>query len=841
MMRQYLEIRRGLPKNTLLLFRLGDFYEMFGEDAVLGSRVLGITLTKRNDQQMAGIPYHAGETYIAKVLDAGMKVAICEQTEAAKPGKLVNRSLVRILTPGTTLEENRLNDKKNHYLLALNHTKSCWVASWLDLSTGNFQITQDEQISDLLPIIHSLDPAELLLPESLNDALNENELDESHQALSEIARAVTTTDIPDYHFDLDIASKAIKEALGILSLDGFGITEDELALGPAGALIYYATEMLCAKPNNLIALKQYQVQDSLLIDPATQRNLEIFKASDGKRAGSLMAAIDYTTTSAGGRLLEQFLAEPPLDIDEISRRQNLVEAFLLSQSLSSELTTALGKVYDIKRILGRLQNRIRNPRELGGIRNTIAVLPDIKHILAIFQQTEVVELNGRILTFDDLSALLDSALNDELPSNLQDGGVIKSGYDAELDRLRSLDNDNKTWISDLENQERERTGIKTLKVKYNGAFGYFIEVTKSNLDLVPEDYIRKQTMVNAERFYTNELKQKEREIFHAEEMSIAREELLFKELLEQIIAHSSKLMETASALAELDVVLGWATLSQEWDYCKPEVIGDSFVLEIQQGRHPVIEQALRDNPQGLAGTHSFIPNDCSLSADQEQIAIITGPNMAGKSTYIRQNAVIALMAHIGCWVPAASCRMGVVDRIFSRVGASDELARGNSTFMVEMNETANILNNATERSLIILDEIGRGTSTYDGVSIAWAVVEYLHGEKELGSRTLFATHYHELTQLESVLPRLKNLCVAVKEWNDEIIFVRQVVEGAADRSYGIQVARLAGLPKTVIKRAQTILDKLEATGEEDTGKALPKDQPKVKKPKIPQNQLNLFG
>lgn len=843
MMRQYLEIRGTLPKNTMLLFRLGDFYEMFDEDAELGSKVLGITLTKRHNQLMAGIPYHAGDTYIEKILKAGYKVAICEQTESAKPGKLVNRAIARILTPGTTLESNRLDNKSNHFLLGISFQKTSYSISWLDLSTGEFQLSVEANPEDLLPIIHSLNPKELVIPESIYDRYHQTGYEGAELALLDTVRSIPWTELPDYHFDIEVGEKAVKDALGVLTLDGYGMEEKHPGLGVAGALVYYASEMLCSPPKNLFSIREYRTQACLLIDPSTQRNLEIFKSSEGIRKGSLLEAIDATTTSAGGRMLEQFLSEPPNNIEEIERRQQLVESFFHAHTLSDDLTDGLSNIHDIKRILGRVQNRIRNPRELGGIRATLGVLPGIRETLEIFTQSQVRELAQRIELFEDLRDYLDASLSDELPGNILDGGVIRAGFDEELDRLRSLDSDNKTWISALESSERERTGIKNLKVKYNGAFGYFIEVTKANLELVPDNYVRKQTMVNAERFYTEELKRKEREILHAEEMSLAREEVLFRLLVEKISTHSVRLTRTASALAEVDVFLGWSRLSREWDYCKPQIAADCSVIEIDSGRHPVIEQALRDNPHGLAGTHSFVPNHCRLSADSEQIALITGPNMAGKSTYIRQNALIVLMGHIGCWVPASSCRLGLVDRIFSRVGASDELSRGNSTFMVEMNETANILNNATDRSLVILDEIGRGTSTYDGLSIAWAVIEHLHGEGDCGPMTLFATHYHELTQLESSQKRLKNLCVAVKEWNDEIIFVRQVIEGAADRSYGIQVARLAGLPPQVIKRAQYLLDRLEAdsVNTSEVKQEEKKKGPVVRRPKTPLNQLSLFG
>ena len=524
--------------------------------------------------------------------------------------------------------------------------------------------------------------------------------------------------------------------------------------------------------------------------------------------------MDGCVTPAGSRLLERWMCAPELDLEEIKRRQDCVGEFVSAPGLATELQGVLRGVRDIERILGRLQNRLRNPRELGGVRDTLHALPSIACTLLEFPGTPVADLASCIHNFDTLSEQLSSSLAQELPGKIDDGGSIRNGYDESLDHYRNLTSDSQKWLTNFEIAEQERTRIKNLRIRYNSAFGYFIEVTKSHISSVPDDYTRKQTMKNAERYTNDVLKDREREILHAEERAIAREIELFNELIEAILEHSEALKVTANALAQIDVLIGWGVLAREWDYCKPSV-NSSDELHIDQGRHPVVEQMLRNQRLGLAGTHAFVPNDCKLCSFSQnnavpQIALITGPNMAGKSTYIRQVALLVLMAQSGAWVPAKSCSLGLVDRIFSRVGASDELARGNSTFMVEMNETANILNNTTARSLVILDEIGRGTSTYDGLSIAWAVIEHLHPKDSAGPRTLFATHYHELTQLAKTLERLQNYSVDVKEWNDEIIFVRRVIKGAADRSYGIQVARLAGLPSTVIERAKNILERLEA-------------------------------
>ena len=840
MMQQYFEVKRGLPPGTLLLFRLGDFFEMFYEDADAGSRLLGLTLTRRQGAPMAGIPYHAVDNYVSKLLAAGRKVAICDQQEPARPGKLVRRTLIRILSPGTTLAANHLDAARNHYLCALTLDKGVLRAAWLDLSTGEFKVAADPHPENLLPVLAALDPREVLVPEgSLETWRTVPHEQTAVRALHAFCTGRACTELPGYHFDTAAGARTVMDALGVLNLEGFGLIHTHHGLGPAGALIYYVTENLCARPENLRTLQEYRSMHTLLLDPATLRNLEIFQSVRGTRDGSLLGAIGRTVTAAGARLLERWLAAPPLDLLEIRRRQTVVGELLAQPARLAELHALLRHVRDIPRILGRLQNRLRNPRELGGIKDTLAQLPAIIDCVGSFEAGPVppVELTGnpraamldlkaRLADLPALRDLLGRALADELPADLLEAGYIRGGFDAEVDRLRGLTRDSKTWLSDLERSEQERTGIKSLKVRFNSVFGYYLVVTKANLHLVPDDYIRRQTTVGGERYVTEALKQKEKEILHAEEKAVAREQELFNELVAAVIAEAPVLQRTADALAELDVLTGWADLAREWDYCRPE-LDESEALEIIEGRHPVVEQMLRSPDASPAmGGQAFVPNDAALSCAETQILVVTGPNMAGKSTYIRQVALITLLAQIGCWVPARRCRIGLVDRIFSRVGASDDLARGNSTFMVEMNETANILNNYTVRSLIILDEIGRGTSTYDGLSIAWAVVEHLHHHPERGPRTLFATHYQELTQLEKHLPRLRNCSVAVKEWNDDIVFVRRVVPGAADRSYGIQVARLAGLPLSVIDRAKLILCKLES---DDTEVELPSPEVRVKK------------
>ncbi len=818
MMKQYREARQSLEDDTLLLFRLGDFYEMFEDDAEQGAALLGITLTKRHDMPMAGIPSHAAESYLSKLLAQGKKVAICDQLEPPKPGKLVKRGITRILTPGTVLEDRQLNASHNHFLLALDLDKSGARAAWLDLSTGKFALCSQSTPADIFSVLHSLSPREVLMPESLGRKL---EMMENGKALADdIDRAlgeITRTERPDFDFDQRSGAREVMESLGVMNLEGFGISLEHPGLGPAGAVLVYAQDVLKGKPGNLSRVEEYRAGAALLLDPATQRNLEVFKTSAQTRKGSLLDCMDDTVSPAGARLVESFLASPERDLSEIQRRQACVEEFSRCPQEVEEVREVLRRGADLERILGRLRNRVVRPRELGGLRATVRGLPAIRKTLESLGSSfpAIQSLAHRIELFEELRDLLDRALEEELPAEIkldvkgEGGRVIRAEYDKDFDKLRDLAGGGKRWILELEAAERERTGISNLKVKYNGAFGYFIEVTKANLHLVPEHYVRKQTMTNAERFYTDELRTKEKEILNSEELAVAKEQELFEDVVKRALVHADGLSLVARALAEVDVFSSWGRILRDRDYCIPEFIEGSRDLVIEQGRHPVVETVLKQESLGLAGTHAFVPNDTNLSSSDEQLCLITGPNMAGKSTYIRQVALIALMAQVGSGVPAKSCQLGMVDRIFSRVGAGDELARGNSTFMVEMNETANILNHCTADSLIVLDEIGRGTSTYDGLSIAWAVVEHLHGTKNEGPKTLFATHYHELTKLEASLPRLRNYAVTVKEWNDEIIFVRQVTPGASERSFGIQVARLAGLPDGVVGRAKEILAGLE--------------------------------
>ncbi|MDR1413896.1 MAG: DNA mismatch repair protein MutS [Puniceicoccales bacterium] len=813
MIRQYAEIKKSLPKKTLLFFRLGDFYELFNEDAKIGANILGITLTRRGTMPMAGIPYHSANSYINKLLNCGYKVALCDQVGPLRPGHLVKRSLSRILTPGTVLAEQQIEAKQNKYILAISATKHMISMAWLEASTGEFQVATDRNSQKLLPIAFALNPTEILVPENSQSHWKDLATN-TQESLSDLFKNRTISELADFYFDPIHGANAAKEILKVVNFDGYGITSEYYpALGPAGALFHYVEENFRQRPQNIKSMRLYRPQESVQIDSSSIKNLEIFRSISGHRVGSLLHAIDRTTTPPGARQLEGFLMEPSLKKNEILRRQNCVRAFFDDEALKINAQSCLKNTYDLPRILTRLQNRMRNPRDLHAVKLTIDQLPSLKKVLEASKIPELIELSSKINTFDQLHRLLSAALNStNLPADLLSGGYIREGYNPQLDEYRNLSTNCKSWINNFENNEREQTKIKSLKVKYSNNFGYFIEITKSNLHLVPSYYIRRQTTVGGERYVTEELKKKETEILNSQTLSVELEEQIFNELACKALENFDGLVLASKMLMQIDVFCGWAELAREHDYCCPEIVGED-ILEITDGRHPVIEQILkRENEENFEKVSNFIPNDIALANCGPQIALITGPNMAGKSTYIRQVALITLLTHIGCWVPAKKCKISLVDKIFSRIGAGDDLSRGRSTFMIEMAETANILNNATHSSLVILDEVGRGTSTYDGLSLAWSTVEYLHRDKIRGPKTLFATHYHELTKLCQTLPRMKNFQMEIKEWNDEIIFMRKVIDGAADKSYGIHVARLAGIPEEVIARAKEVLRELEEEG-----------------------------
>lgn len=856
MMAQYRRIKGELPKDTLLLFRLGDFYEMFFEDAQSGAQLLNLSLTARNGVPMCGLPHHAANGYIARILKSGRKVAICDQTEEARPGKLVNRKVTQILSPGTHFDERMLVAERNNFLAAVYPSGKIFGLALVDLTTGDFLTTELENDSALLAELERLRPAEIIFPTeaiSLRDLLRG-----AFQILS---------GYDDWTFAPETAFYTVKEQFKVASLDGFGLKDKTAAIGAAGGALHYLTQNLRRDVKHLTRISFYQRSDFLTLDYTTLRHLEILEPQhhDAPRNASLYGALNQTVTPMGARLLRQWLSQPLAKVEPIQRRQAAVQTFIENAFGLDAFRQQLAKVRDLERTLGRLSSGSGNARDLAALRMALGQIPALKQILssvgprcrsALLKEeneaaqqhgpTLIEELNGHITESPDLVELIARAIVDEPPLPIKEGGMIRDGFDAALDELRIAQRGGKDWIAKLQADEIAATGISSLKVRFNSVFGYYIEVTKSNLDKVPAHYHRKQTVANGERFITPELKEMEGKILGAEERGVKLEYEIFQRVREEVLGQLPKIQQAASALAQLDVLASFAETARLHNYCRPQISNEG-VLQIRDGRHPVLEQQPVEE--------RFVPNDVALasvaveksSADEvsvckDQIALITGPNMAGKSTYIRQVALLALLAHTGSFVPATEARIDLVDRIFTRIGASDDLSRGQSTFMVEMTETANILNNATSRSLIVLDEIGRGTSTFDGLSLAWSIVEFLHNQ--VGAKTLFATHYHELTELAARLPRIKNFNVAVREWHDQIVFLRKIVEGGTDKSYGIQVARLAGVPKEVLERAKQILGNLEESELTPEGNVRqPRRAPDREKLKslAPPPQMDLFG
>ncbi|HKQ37102.1 MAG TPA: DNA mismatch repair protein MutS [Verrucomicrobiae bacterium] len=802
MMAQYRRIKSELPKDALLLFRLGDFYEMFFEDAQIGAQLLNIALTKRGVIPMCGLPFHAANSYISRLLKAGRKVAICEQLEEAKPGQLVKREVTQILSPGTHFDERMLSAEKNNFLAAVFASGKTFAIAVVDLTTGNFRATELDNESAFLTELERLRPAEII-----------------HPAEAAALRGQIDKNFPivigheDWVFAPETAIFTVREHFKVATLDGFGLKDRTAAIGAVGAVIHYLAQHLRRDISHLASLSFYQPSDFLHLDATTLRHLEILEPlhHDAPKTSTLYGALNRTVTPMGARKLRDWLTQPLANTRDIRRRQEAVLAWLADPETLEHFRRQLSEVHDLERTIGRLSLGSGNARDLIALRMGLEQLPALRKIVfslaapspeSFFKEESsetplIKEIAQNIFEQPQLVDLIARAIADEPPLAVKEGGLIRDGYDANLDELRTAMRGGKDWIARMQQQEIEKTGIASLKVRFNSVFGYFIEVTKSNLEKVPAHYIRKQTIANGERFITPELKEMESKILGAEERSVKLEYELFLKVREQVLGSLKAIQDTASALAQLDVLAGFAETARLHNYCRPK-IGEEGVLWIRDGRHPVLERNLMEE--------RFVPNDVHLDGSI-QIALITGPNMAGKSTYIRQVALLALLAHTGSFVPAADARVDLIDRIFTRIGASDDLARGQSTFMVEMSETANILNNATSRSLIILDEIGRGTSTFDGLSLAWSIVEYLHNQ--VGAKALFATHYHELTELAARLPRVRNFNVAVREWNDQIVFLRKIVEGGTDKSYGIQVARLAGVPKAVVERAKTILRNLE--------------------------------
>ncbi len=796
MMQQYIEMKEE-NEDYILFYRLGDFYEMFFEDAVLASKELELTLTGKScglDERapMCGVPYHAVEGYLTRLISKGYKVAICEQVEDPKLAKgIVKREVIRVVTPGTTLESLALDETKNNYIMCIYFDGERFGLSIADVTTADFYVTEVDNTRSCLDEIYKYHPAEIVYNESF--AISGIDLDELKERMQ-----ISFTKLDAYYFDEKLSIELLLEHFKANRLSALGLEEFLLGSISSGALLKYLYEI---QKNDLIQLqsiKPYVSGNFMLLDTATRRNLELTETlREKQKRGSLLWVLDKTKTAMGARLLRSDLEQPLTDVSEINLRLDAVEDLMTSVVFREEIREYLAPIYDLERLNTRIVYETANPRDLLSFKNSIGMIPEIKKVLCDAKSELLITLNDEIDDLSDLYDLIDVAICEEPPISIRDGGIFKDGYNEEIDRLRKAKTDGKTWLANLEAKERERTGIKNLKIKYNKVFGYYLEVTNSYKDLVPEDYQRKQTLSNAERFYTQELKELEDTILGAEDRLISLEFELFKDLRKTIAASVSRVASTAKALARLDVCASNAYVAERNHYLRPEV-NEEDVIEIKGGRHPVVEQMMN---QGF-----FIDNDVYLDNKESRVSIITGPNMAGKSTYMRQVALIVLMAQVGCFVPANQATIGIVDRIFTRVGASDDLASGQSTFMVEMNEVANILRNATKNSLLILDEIGRGTATFDGLSIAWAVVEYI--AKTLGAKTLFATHYHELTELEGRLEGVNNYCIAVKENGDDIVFLRKIVRGGADKSYGIAVAKLAGLPDEVIARANQIVEEL---------------------------------
>jgi DNA mismatch repair protein MutS len=828
MMAQYRRIKSELPKDALLLFRLGDFYEMFFEDAQVAAGLLNVALTKRGVVPMCGVPFHAANSYIGRLLRAGRKVAICDQVEEARPGQLVKREVTQILSPGTHFDERMLTAERNNFLAAVCPIGKTFGLAFTDLTTGDFMTTELEDETALLTELERLRPAEIIYPAE-NAAVREK-LQTAFPILS---------GYDDWTFASETALFTVREHFKVTSLDGFGLRERHAAVGAAGGILHYLTQHLRRDVANLTRLSFYRRNDFLALDYTTLRHLEILEPlhHDAPRTACLYGALNRTVTPMGARRLRDWLSQPLAAVEPIRQRQQAVQTFVENSASLDAVRAQLASVRDLERTIGRLSSGSGNARDMISLRMALEQIPAVKAVLIAVGQAAggcpdasedfpaleeqppptgkmpvplLGELESQLAPMPDLVELIARAIVDEPPLAIKEGGIIRDGFSTDLDELRTAQRGGKDWIAKLQTDEIAATGISSLKVRFNSVFGYYIEVTKANLDKVPAHYVRKQTIANGERFITPELKEMEGKILGAEERSVKLEYELFQRVREEVLAQLPKLQRTAAALAQLDVLGSFAEIARLFSYCRPE-INDEGVLKIRDGRHPVLEQNLSEE--------RFVPNDTMLAGVQNedrrqdaggtlpQIALITGPNMAGKSTYIRQVALVALLAHTGSFIPAAEARVDLVDRIFTRIGASDDLARGQSTFMVEMCETANILNNSTARSLIVLDEIGRGTSTFDGLSLAWSIVEHLHNQ--VGAKTLFATHYHELTELAARLPRLKNFNVAVREWHDQIVFLRKIVEGGTDKSYGIQVARLAGVPKPVLERAKEILRNLE--------------------------------
>lgn len=829
MMAQYRRIKSELPKDALLLFRLGDFYEMFFEDAQTGALLLNVSLTQRNGIPMCGIPFHAANGYIGRILKAGRKVAVCDQIEDAQPGKLVQREVTCILSPGTHFDDRLLSADRNNFLAGVARVGSEYGLAAVDLTTGDFRVTELGDERALLAELDRLRPAELILPSSesgllamLENGWAAHETSPVRGAPGKLSTGGVLTASEDWTFLPETAIHTLQEHFKVVTLDGYGLRGKPAAIGAAGAVVHYLGHALRRDLTHLTRITAYAVSDFLILDATSIRNLEILEPlhSEGSRKTTLFGAMNHTVTPMGARRLRDWLTQPLSSVAAIVERQEAVDAWMRAGTNLDEFRIGLRELRDLERTLGRLSLSAGNGRDLVSLRQALRQVPALRKIVEAVNghmdgrnpdrsPSLLGRLAAQLHTMPLLVELLERAIIEEPPLGLKEGGLIRDGYSTELDELRRASKGGKDWLAQLQRDESTRNGIPNLKIGFNSVFGYYLEVTKAQLSKVPPEYIRKQTVANGERFITPELKAMEQKILGAEDRAARLEYELFQRIREEVLANLAACQETATTGSQLDVLTAFADVAKTFGHCRPEIL-DEGKLIVTGGRHPVLEQALTGD--------RFVPNDADLDLTERQIMLITGPNMAGKSTYIRQMALLALLAHTGAYIPATQARIDLVDRIFTRIGAADDLARGQSTFMVEMSETANILNNASRRSLVILDEIGRGTSTFDGLSLAWSIVEHLHNH--VGAKTLFATHYHELTELGSNpsdepslagvrLARTRNFHVAVREYNDQIIFLRKVVPGGTDKSYGIQVARLAGVPKAVIDRSKEILRILE--------------------------------
>ena len=835
MMQKYLETKKEYP-DCILFYRLGDFYEMFFEDAKTASQELEITLTGKNcgleeRAPMCGVPFHAVESYLNKLVAKGYKVAICEQVEDPKMAKgLVKREVVRIVTPGTNLDAQALDESKNNYIMCIVYIADRYGVSIADVTTGDYYVTELDTERKLLDEIHKFTPSEIIC----NEAFYMTGLD-FEDLKHRLNIAIYALD--SWYFSDETAKTTLTSHFKVSDIQGLGLSDYESGTIAAGALLKYLYETQKNTLGNMTSLQLYSSGKYMIIDSSTRRNLELVETlREKQKRGSLLWVLDKTKTAMGARMLRSYVEQPLIEKEEIERRLDTVEALKENAMTREEIREYLTPVYDLERLIGRVTYQTANPRDLIAFKSSLQMLPFIRTLLDEFDSSLLQEIQADLDPLEDIFALIESSITDEPPISVRDGGILKEGYDEEIDKLRHAKTEGKSWLVDLEAKERERTGIKNLRIKYNKVFGYYLEVTNSYRDMVPDDYIRKQTLTNAERYITADLKELEDIILGAEDKLVALEYEIFKDIRDKIAAEVLRIQKTAKAVAGIDVFSSLALVAERNHYCRPSM-NEKGIIDIKNGRHPVVEKMINND--------MFIANDTYLDNKKQRISIITGPNMAGKSTYMRQTALIVLMAQVGSFVPAESAKIGIVDRIFTRVGASDDLASGQSTFMVEMTEVANILRNATSNSLLILDEIGRGTSTFDGLSIAWAVVEHISNPKLLGAKTLFATHYHELTELEGKLDNVNNYCIAVKEKGDDIVFLRKIVPGGADKSYGIQVAKIAGVPDSVIDRAKVIAEELSAHDiAEFTGKITMEGTPaKKSSPKLDEvdlTQMSLF-